>query len=299
MSNAWQYYGLKMISRMVCLLPYSGVLFIGNQIGKLYYCIAGRQRDRALRQIQECLGVPVAEAEGIIKSLFCKLAQTLLEVMYIPVLTPKTMPNYVTIENRHYLDEVIKDGQGAVLLASHLGNWEWMGAAMAMAGFPVASVIKTQPNEQHTRLLNEYREMAGIELFTRGTSEVISAARALKAGRLIGLLADQDAGPNGLFVEFLGKMSSTPTGPTIFAKKFKVPVVPIFIVRKPEGGHRIILQPPLYYQDTGQENDDIYNFTVKITKIIESTIRQYPDEWVWFQKRWNTSAPQERIGEQA
>ena len=86
---------------------------------------------------------------------------------------------------------------------------------------------------------------------------------------------------------------------TIFAKKFKVPVVPIFIVRKPEGGHRIILQPPLYYQDTGQENDDIYNFTVKITKIIESTIRQYPDEWVWFQKRWNTSAPQERIGEQA
>lgn len=299
MSNAWQYYALKMISRMVCLLPYSAVLFLGKYVGKLYYYIAARQRKRALRQIQECLGLSIEEAEQTIRSLFCKLAQTLLEVMYIPVLTPKTMPDYVTIENRHYLDEVIKDGQGAVLLASHLGNWEWMGAAMAMAGFPVASVIKTQPNEQHTRLLNEYREMAGIELFTRGTTEVISAARALKAGRLIGLLTDQDAGPNGLFIEFLGKMSSTPTGPTVFAKKFKVPVVPIFIVRKPEGGHRIILQPPLYYQDTGQENEDIYNFTVKITNIIEATIRQYPDEWLWFQKRWNTSAPKERIGEQA
>ena len=299
MSNAWQYYALKMTSRMVCLLPYSAVLSLGKYVGKLYYYIAGRQRKRALRQIQECLGLPVDEAERTIRSLFCKLAQTLLEVMYIPALTPKTMPDYVTIENRHYLDDVIKDGQGAVLLASHLGNWEWMGAAMAMAGFPVASVIKTQPNEQHTRLLNEYREMAGIELFTRGTTEVISAARALKAGRLIGLLTDQDAGPNGLFIEFLGKMSSTPTGPTIFAKKFKVPVVPIFIVRKPEGGHRIILQPPLYYQDTGRESDDIYNFTVKITNIIEATIRQYPDEWLWFQKRWNTSAPKERIGEQA
>lgn len=299
MSNAWQYYALKMISRMVCLLPYSAVLSLGKYVGKLYYYIAGRQRKRALHQIQECLGLSVEEAEQTIRSLFCKLAQTLFEVMYIPVLTPKTMPDYVTIENRHYLDDAIKDGQGAVLLASHLGNWEWMGAAMAMAGFPVASVIKTQPNEQHTRLLNEYREMAGIELFTRGTTEVISAARALKAGRLIGLLTDQDAGPNGLFIEFLGKMSSTPTGPTIFAKKFKVPVVPIFIVRKPEGGHRIILQPPLYYQDTGQEIDDIYNFTVKITNIIEATIRQYPDEWLWFQKRWNTSAPKERIGEQA
>lgn len=299
MSNAWQYYGLKMISRIVCLLPYRGVLVIGNHIGKLYYYIAGRQRKRALRQIKECLGLTVEEAELTIKSLFCKLGQTLLEVMYIPVLTPKKMQDYVTIENRHYLDEVIKDGQGAVLLAAHLGNWEWMGAAMAMAGFPVASVIKTQPNEQYTKLLNEYREMTGIEIFTRGTTEVISAARALKEGRLIGLLADQDAGPNGLFVEFLGKMSATPTGPTIFAKKFKVPVVPIFIVRRPEGGHRIMLQPPLYYQDTGQANEDIYNFTVKVTKVLEETIRQYPDEWLWFQKRWNTSAPQERIGEQA
>lgn len=299
MSNAWQYYALKMISRIVCLLPYSGVLFLGNNIGKIYYHIAGRQRQRALRQIQECLGLSPEEAQKTISSLFRKLGQTLLEVMYIPALTPEKMQDYVTIENRHYLDNVIKDGKGVVLLAAHLGNWEWMGAAMAMAGFPVASVIKTQPNEQHTRLINEYRAMTGIEIFTRGTTEVISAARALKAGRLIGLLADQDAGPNGLFIEFLGKMSSTPTGPTVFAKKFKVPVVPIFIVRKPEGGHRIIMHEPLYYQDTGQADDDIYNFTKKTTKIIDTIIREYPDEWVWFQKRWNTSAPQERMGEQA
>jgi len=299
MSNAWQYYALKMISRMVCLLPYRGVLCLGNHIGKLYYHIAARQRKRALGQIQECLGLSVEAAEEIIGSLFRKLGQTFLEVMYIPALTPEKMQDYVTIENRHYLDNVMTEGQGVVLLAAHIGNWEWLGAAMAMAGFPVASVIKTQPNAQHTRLINEYREMTGIEIFTRGTTEVISAARALKEGRLIGLLADQDAGPNGLFIKFLGKMSSTPTGPTIFAKKFKVPVVPIFIVRKPEGGHRVIMHPPLYYQDTGQTDDDIYNFTVKITNVIEDTIRQYPDEWVWFQKRWNTSAPKERMGEQA
>lgn len=299
MSNAWQYYALKMISRLVCLLPYRGVLLLGNNVGKLYYHIAGRQRKRALRQIQERLGLSAEAAEGVIRSLFRKLGQTFCEVLYIPALTPSKMQDYVTLENRHYLDDVTKDGQGVVLLAAHIGNWEWLGASMAMAGYPVASVIKTQPNEQHTKLINEYREMTGIEIFTRGTTEVVSAARALKQGRFIGLLADQDAGPNGLFIEFLGKMSSTPSGPTIFAKKFKVPVVPIFIVRKPEGGHRVIMHEPLYYQDTGNSDDDIYNFTVKITKIIDATIRQYPDEWVWFQKRWNTSEPQERIGGQA
>jgi len=93
-------------------------------------------------------------------------------------------------------------------------------------------------------------------------------------------------------------MSSTPAGPTIFAKKFKTPVVPVFIVRKPEGGHKVIVHQPLYYQDTGKEDEDIYRFTMETTKIIEDTIRQYPDEWLWFQKRWNTSKPEERSGEQ-
>ena len=298
MSNAWQYSLLKNISRMVCLLPYSWVLSLGNNIGKLYYHIASRQRERALNQIQECLGISVEASQQIIASLFRKLGQTFLEVLYMPVITPEKMQSYVTIENRHYLDQALGTGQGVVLLAAHIGNWEWLGASLAMAGFPVASVIKRQPNDQHTRILNEYRQMAGIEIFARGTTELISAARALKSGKVLGLLADQDAGPNGLFVEFLGKMSSTPAGPTIFAKKFKTPVVPVFIVRKPEGGHKVIVHQPLYYQDTGKEDEDIYRFTMETTKIIEDTIRQYPDEWLWFQKRWNTSKPEERSGEQ-
>jgi len=299
MSSAWQYYALKSISYIVCLLPYNGVLFFGNNMGKLYYHIAGRQRERALSQMQECLGISPAAAQPIIYSMFRKLGQTFLEVLYTPVLTTKKIQQYVTIENRHYLENAMQNGQGVVLLTAHFGNWEWLGAALALEGFPIAGVAKPQPNEQHTRILNEYRQKAGIELFTRGTSEIINAARAIKQGRILGLVADQDAGPNGLFVDFFGKQSSAPQGPAFFAKKFKAPVVPVFMVRKPEGGHRIICLEPLYYQDTGKADEDTYRLTVKATNIIEQIIRQYPDEWLWFQKRWNTSKSEERIGEQA
>ena len=299
MSNAWQYYVLKGMSRTVCLLPYSWVLSLGNNVGKLYYRIAGRQRQRALDQIQECLGMPAKTAEQTIASLCKKLGQTFLEVLYSPALTPKNVQEYITIENRHYLDQALSDGRGAVLLTAHIGNWEWMGAALAMAGFPLTGVAKRQPNDQHTRILNENRQRAGIEIFSRGTTEVIGAARALKQGKIVALLADQDAGTQGLFVNFFGKMSSTPLGPTIFSKKFKAPVVPAFIVRRPEGGHRVILHQAMYYQDTGKVDEDIYRFTTQTTKVIEDTIRQYPDEWIWFQKRWNTKQAEERVGEQA
>lgn len=288
MKGSWQYFFLKIISRLVCLLPYSWLLALGRMIGRLYYRMAARQRDRALLQIKERLGVSQDEAEQIIRRLFINLGQTFLEVMYLPVLTPATMRQYIEIENRHYLDDAVAEGKGVAVLSAHIGNWEWLGAGLAMYGFPVASIVKRQPNDQHTRILNEFRQKVGIEIFSRGTTELVAAAKALKQGRVLGFFSDQDAGPNGIFVEFLGKMASSPAGLPTFARKFEVPVVPAFIVRRPEGGHRIIVGPSFHFVPGNDPETDLRNFVVYTTKIIEETIRTYPDEWLWFQKRWNT-----------
>ena len=294
MSNTWQYYMLKALSWVLCLLPYRLLLLIGSLLGRLYYLLAPRQRRRATKQIREHLQLSQSEAEIIIKSFFVKLGQTFLEVMYMPALTPQKMLSYVKMENRHYLEEAMAAKKGVVFLTAHLGNWEWFGAALASAGFPVADIVKAQPNEQHTRILNEYRQMFGIEVFLRGTSEVIGAARAVKKGKLLGFFVDQDAGVDGVFVKFFAKMASTPLGPAVFARKFNAPVVPGFISRCPEGGHRIVFQPPIYFQDSGQPDEDLYSLTVKMTQIVEQAIRTNPDEWLWFQKRWNTPWPGEK-----
>ena len=159
-----------------------------------------------------------------------------------------------------------------------------------MAGFPVADIVKRQPNDQHTRLLNENRQLFGIEIFSSGTSEVVGAAKALKKGKMLAFFADGDAGRDGIFIDFFGKPASTHLGPAVFARKFKSPVVPGFITRNSDGTHCIRLQPPIYYEDTGNPDADLYKLTERTTKIIESAIRTYPDEWVWFKKRWNTEA---------
>lgn len=295
MRGSWQYHLLKLASRLVCLLPYRLLLTCGKLLGRLYYRMAGRQRERALAQAQEGLGISRREAEHIIRSLFIKLGQTFLEVIYLPALSPESITRYVEIENRHYLDEAVAGGKGVAVLTAHIGNWEWLGAALAMYGFPIASIVKRQPNDQHTRILNEIRQQAGIEVFTRGTTELVAAAKALKRGKVLGFFSDQDAGVNGIFVDFLGKEASTPSGIGSFARKFGVPVVPAFIIRRPAGGHRIIVGESFRFADSGDADADLYEFTVKTTRIIEEAVRSYPDEWLWFQKRWNTK----QAGEQA
>ena len=288
-----QYHLLKFISNLISLLPYRAVLWLGKWLmGPLYYRIAAKQRRRAIAQLKESLSCSDADADRIVRSLFVKLGQTFLEILHSPALTPDNISDYIIIENRHYLADALERGKGVVLLTAHIGNWEWLGAALAMDGFPMATVVKRQPNDQHTRILNEYRQKAGIEVFARGGSELVGAAKALKQGKVLGFLADQDAGASGAVISFLGKLASTPLGPAVFAKRFQSPIVPIFIVRRPEGGHRVLIHPPFYYEDTGNEDRDIYNLTLKMTQIIEDTIRAYPDEWLWFQKRWNTRIDQ-------
>jgi len=297
-SNVWQYYLIKAFSRMICWLPYSWLLAIGKRLGLVFYRVAGRQRRRAITQASERLGLSSDEAAMMVRRLCIHLGQTFLEIMYTPVLNRGNIDRFITIENRHYLDEVLSTGKGAVILAAHFGNWEWLGATLALIGVPLSSVIKPQPNEQHTRILNEFRQHTGMQIFNRGTSELLGISRALKQGRFVGFVADQDAGRGGMFVNFLGKMASTPLGPATFARKFKVPVLPAFILRRPEGGHRVLFQEPFYCENTGNEEADLYRATRQMVGITENMIRQYPDHWLWFQRRWNTKYD-EKAGETA
>lgn len=281
-----QYWILKLISRILCLLPYRLLLKLGSFLGRIYYIAARPQRERALTQIQERLNQSPAEATMTIRRLFSNLAQTFLEVLYMPRLNKNNISDYVTIENRHYLDAAVAEGKGVAILAAHLGNWEWLGAALALNGYPVASIIKMQRNDQHSQLINEYRRQAGIELFAKGSSDVISAVKALKRGCVLGFFSDQNAGKTGITLDFFGKPSSTHSGISVFAAKLGCPVVPVFIVRTPEGGHRILVQPPHYFEHSGQPAEDITAFTAQMSQIIENVIRQYPEQWLWFHRRW-------------
>ena len=114
--------------------------------------------------------------------------------------------------------------------------------------------------------------------------------KALKKGKILAFLADQDAGEGGAWIKFLGKPASTPLGPAAFSKRLKSPILPVFIVRQQSGKHKVIVKEALYYENTGNDLQDEYAVTVKMTRVIEDIIIANPSQWLWFQKRWNTTA---------
>ena len=289
------YHTLMLLSRIVCCLPHSVLLTLGKGMGILYYRLIKKQRERAVRQMMDGLGISEAEARETVRLSFINLGRNILEILYMPNLNKDNIGEYISFENREYIESAVAEGKGVVIYTAHIGTWEWLSAAFLLTGIPATAIAKKQPNEQYTRVIDDLRATIGMEVFSRGSSELLAAARALKAGKLLGFLADQDGGPGGAFIEFLGKPASTPMGPAVFWSKFGSPVVPAFILRRPDGRHKVWLGAPMRYEDSGDTDKDLYDFTEKMTRILERVIRENPTQWLWFQHRWNTPPEQRHV----
>ena len=234
------------------------------------------------------MGVTARDAREIIHRLFLNLGMTAMEILYMPALNKDNIRGLVSFDRPDILWEALAKKRGVVMLACHMDNWEWLGAALASTAFP--SVQWKSPSPIRCTAIFS---MSCAGAWDRKSSPGAPTRSWLRPGHEKGPDAGAHRRPGRglprIFVPFFGKMASTPEGPAYFARKFKAPVVPIFMVRKPSGyGHQVFVKEPIYYEDTGNQEKDDYRITLKMTQEVEKIIRQYPDNWIWFQHRWNT-----------
>ncbi len=290
------YHSLMFLSFLACHTPRPLLLGAGWVLGSLYYLLIPKMRRRAVEHMMPALDISEAEAKKLVRASFINMARNVLDILAMPMLNEKNLSEYIEIDHLERMQEALSEGHGVVVLTGHVGCWEWLSAAFTLNGIPVSAIAKPQPNIEYTRVLDDLRATIHVEIFSRGTSELIAAARALKRGRLLGFLADQDGGPGGAFIEFLGRTASTPLGPAVFSRKFKSPVVPAFILRQSNGKHKVLVGEIMRCPDTGDSDRDLHEFTVQMTAIVEKIIRENPTQWIWFQKRWNTAPEQQKTG---
>lgn len=286
---------LMFMSWVACRTPYSWLLAAGKGLGILYFKFIKKQRNLAIRQMMASLKISQQEAERLVCLSFINMGRNFMEVLYMPALNKENFRKYIEIDHLEIMEKALAEKHGVVVLTGHVGNWEWLSASFTMNDMPVTAIAKPQPNMDYTNALNDLRAKINVEIFSRGTSELLSAAKALKKGKILGFLADQDAGPGGAFIEFLGRTASTPMGAAVFAKKFNSPVVPAFIIRQPDGHHKVEIGEIMRYEDTGDSDKDLFDLTYKMTKFLEQKIMDNPTQWLWFQKRWNTPPDEQKI----
>lgn len=285
-----QYCLVKSMSALVCLFPAKLRQKLGSLIGHVFWLLVPPKRKKlAIDNIGRSLGLDERQAYSLAKASVVRFGPMFTEVLYMPRLNKSNIDQVVTLSGRQHLADALALGRGAVIATAHSGNWELLGASLAMHGFPIVAVVQRQTNAAMDSFINKYRTNAGMHVtYKQGVREMV---KLLSAGKIIGLLMDQDNREDGVFVEFFSRPASTPQGAAALGRLNNAPIVPAFIATNPDGTHTVIIHPPLLVEKTADREDDIRTTTQRLTQIIESHVRSYPHDWFWLHNRWKTQPP--------
>ena len=285
----WCYeFTAKSIGFCVSRLPRSVTLAIGRWLGGLAFWLASEQRELACEHLRCSLTLhDERRVKTIAKQCFENLGKTAVEFMQFPCLDRKQLQRYVTFEGTEHVERALANGNGAIILTGHFGNWELLAASISATVAPLTPIVRELRSPRLNALVSSYRQKAGYTTIDRDTG-IRHALRCLKRNELLGIVADVDTSVSGVFVDFFGRPAYTPYSPVAIALKTGAAILPTFIIRQPDGLHRAIIEPPLALKRTHAKEKDLVVNTQKFTKIIESYIRRYPAQWIWMHQRWKT-----------
>ena len=281
------YYIVRLLSRVACLLPGRFCDFLGRALAlALWPFLPARRKKLAASQVAMCLGTDERESERIAKESAVRFGPMLFEVLRFPVIM-RRMADYVEIEGAEYMKAVLSQGKGAVFATAHTGNWELMGGALALAGFPLIGVAMRQRDAAMDRFINEYRRLVGMHIIYK--NDVREMFRMMKEGWVVGLLADQDTSRHdGIVLDFFGKPTNCVPGPAAMARSAGIGIVPGYITRKEDGTHKIIFHAPVEVPRTKDKRADIRTAEQAVNRVLEQHIREHPEEWFWLHDRWKS-----------
>lgn len=289
MSAYLQYLLLKGFSWFVNLLPEGMALLLGRILGRTAFLLAREQREVALQNLQIAFGHEKSEDErkAIALKSFQNLGMMAIEFFRTSRLSVEAYQKKVEVEGLDNALELLKLKKGALLLVSHFGNWELMGFMSRLIGFPITVIAKPmEKNRWIDEWITELRQRAGLILIApeRATRKVV---RALSENRAVGILIDQRAKRSeGVWADFFGRKAPTTPGLAVMALRSGAPVLPVFMVRNGDRGHRLLIKEPLELVRTGDMKKDVEANTELFNRVLESMIREYPDQWFWIHRRW-------------
>jgi KDO2-lipid IV(A) lauroyltransferase len=262
-------------------------LFIGLSL--LFYHIVPRQRMIALHNLRSAFPEKTdAEIVKIARGVYRTMGIVAAEFFDIPKLTTENIREIVEPEGLENLQKALAKGRGVLLFSAHFGNWELEAAAIALLFKPAVVIYRSLDNHVLDSLVFHVRSASGNKPL-RKENAMLPMFRTLKKNGMLGILIDQNVDwYEGVFVDYFGRPACTTSGLALLALLSGAPVLPAYLIRLPEGRYRLVIEPEVEVIDTGDRDADVITNTQRFTKVIENTVRKYPDQWLWVHQRWKT-----------
>ena len=253
--------------------------------GKLFEIIGPIFRSKKLINLNIKKAVPNINSEDLKKTtrlMWNNYGRIFAEYIFIKSFRNGKLNSRISIEGQDILEEIKKLNQQVVFISGHFSNFELMAMHLEKVGIKLTAIYRPLNNIFLNIIMENIRKKYicknQIKKGIGGMKKIIHLKRQNYS---TALMIDQRVS-EGIRSNFFNNPALTTTIPAQLVKKFKIPVVPIYIERVNNLNFKITVSKPIHFTD----GDSIEKITDDLNKVLETMILNKPEQWIWSHNRW-------------
>lgn len=280
------------VERVLSCFPLATVQTLGRGLGLLFYAVDARHRRVVRENLREAELDPRWTGDerairALTRTCFKHFGELFISGIPLMHLDPEDLDRVVKVEGLEHFDAAAGSGRGFIQLTGHYGNWEAIALSQSRHGRSLAVIARELDNRLLQPYLDRFRTRFGNQVIPKDGA-MRDTLKALKAGRGVGFLLDQDALTTGVFVRFLGRWASTFQTAGSLAVRYGLPVLPVFSWPNGDGTVTVRFEAPFEVPRTGDPDRDAWTATQLMSARLEAQIREDPRWWFWMHRRFKT-----------
>ena len=272
-------------------LPLGVARALGASIGRLAWLLNTRMAISTQQNIAYCMpDMPPEQQRLLAKNSVLETGRLAIETAVVWRRKPAwTLKKVVQIYNAELVKNALASGQGVLILAPHIGNWEVLNIYLASIG-KMTNLYQPPKIAGLEALVRRCRENSGATTVPTDRKGLLTILTALKQGGISGILPDQtpkDEG-SGLFAPFFARHAFTMTLAHKLISKSQCKPVFAYAARVDKGFEITFFEP--HSDLTGNDEQLACN---ALSRGIEQCVREIPAQYQWEYKRFKKRLPDE------
>jgi len=293
-ARATDYAVYLLIRAIVCIiqaLSWSPALGLARLLASVAYRVDRRHRAVADENLRHAFpDWTPAERDAVVRSTYKHFMMMAVEMIRLPrTLRPANVDHYFHWNDPRELQwglALKRTRRPIMAMTGHFGNWEVLSYAFGMNECRGGIVARRLDNPYLDRLVADLRRKTGQVVLDKNR-DYQQMLDMLERGDHLGLVGDQDAGPRGLFVDFMGRPASTFKSIALLSLQYRAPILVLGAARV---GHPlryvIYLEDAILPEDYANRQDAPQAITLRYTQALERLIRRHPEQYFWLHRRW-------------
>ncbi|EAK9944436.1 lauroyl acyltransferase [Campylobacter lari] len=188
--------------------------------------------------------------------------------------------NKICFDDEEQILNIMQSKRPLIVTTAHYGNWELLALSFGAKFQGISIVGRALDSVIMDKILSKNRTQFNIELIEKkgGLKKML---KALKEGRSLGILTDQDAvDSESVKIQYFNQEVNFIAGASVLAKKTNAMILPCFVYQK--DGKFFVKT----FKALDASKASVEELTKYQAKCCEEMIKIKPDEYFFFHKRF-------------